>query len=412
VMATAGYDAATGHLTTVAYANGTNLGVTYDNASGTQKALSFAKAGTRIAGDERTRSPAGRVVTELVDTGGAALVNPNPGGGNDYVYDGAGRLTQAFLNGARADYGYGPNAPGDGCAYPGAGTDTNRTRVTTTPASGSPTTVDSCYSNADQLISTVTPGAGPDTRFAYDAHANQLTDGATTYAFDAADHLVGATTGTTTVSYVRDALDRLVQRSDNTGTTRYAYSGFSDAPAATFDANNNGLQSFVALPGGVTLTRQPSGNVWSYPNLGGHMIATATDAGTRQGTPVTYDPWGGGYPLRAPVDNATGAADFGADGAAGKLEEHATTNSLVLLGARALSPTEGRFLSVDPVEGGCANNYVYVFGDPINKQDLDGKGFWGDLWNGIKCVGKTAWRNPLTVVGGGTGDHQHHCDCP
>jgi len=26
------------------------------------------------------------------------------------------------------------------------------------------------------------------------------------------------------------------------------------------------------------------------------------------------------------------------------------------------------------VEGGCANDYVYVFGDPINTTDLDGRG--------------------------------------
>jgi hypothetical protein len=32
-----------------------------------------------------------------------------------------------------------------------------------------------------------------------------------------------------------------------------------------------------------------------------------------------------------------------------------------------------RFLEVDPVEGGLANDYDYVHGDPINKLDSDGR---------------------------------------
>lgn len=35
-------------------------------------------------------------------------------------------------------------------------------------------------------------------------------------------------------------------------------------------------------------------------------------------------------------------------------------------------PGMGRFLGVDPVEGGCANDYAYVHGDPINESDASG----------------------------------------
>lgn len=42
------------------------------------------------------------------------------------------------------------------------------------------------------------------------------------------------------------------------------------------------------------------------------------------------------------------------------------------MGARVYIPELGRFLQVDPVEGGTDNNYVYA-NDPVNEFDLDGR---------------------------------------
>jgi RHS repeat-associated protein len=50
-----------------------------------------------------------------------------------------------------------------------------------------------------------------------------------------------------------------------------------------------------------------------------------------------------------------------------------TTTNLIEMGARPYDPALGRFLSVDPVDGGSLNNYEYAGQDPVNAYDLDGR---------------------------------------
>ncbi|NIH80698.1 RHS repeat-associated core domain-containing protein [Amycolatopsis viridis] len=57
------------------------------------------------------------------------------------------------------------------------------------------------------------------------------------------------------------------------------------------------------------------------------------------------------------------------------------------MGARPYRPLLGRFLSVDPDEGGSANDYDYVAGDPINTLDFDGHGWFSSM---VKAVTKIA----------------------
>jgi RHS repeat-associated protein len=133
--------------------------------------------------------------------------------------------------------------------------------------------------------------------------------------------------------------------------------------------------------GGSSRSTKP----WSFPDLQGHYIATTDDNGDRIGPVVTYDPWGTQTPAAGtPLDNTTGNADLGPFGSAGKLEEHTTAKPIVLMGARPYSPTHGRFLTIDPIQGGCANNYVYVHGNPTNTKDLSGMGGLGDFFEPLK----------------------------
>lgn len=56
---------------------------------------------------------------------------------------------------------------------------------------------------------------------------------------------------------------------------------------------------------------------------------------------------------------------------------------MIEMGARVYVPRLLRFLQVDPIEGGSANNYDYVSGDPVNAFDLDGQ---CSSWN-LYCRG-------------------------
>lgn len=111
----------------------------------------------------------------------------------------------------------------------------------------------------------------------------------------------------------------------------------------------------------------------------------ANNVGTKIGATMHWDPDGnnilGGIP-----DNQIGSFDYGWHGGQQRpLEHEATLLPMIEMGARQYSPALGRFLEVDPIEGGTANDYAYV-SDPVNLSDLDGNGC-GFLWL-RKCAKK------------------------
>lgn len=156
-----------------------------------------------------------------------------------------------------------------------------------------------------------------------------------------------------------------------TSTARLGYQAQDDN--GTFTQATTGITTgtSIDLPGGINYSTTPNGTVWSYTNTHGDTISTTDNSGN-----LTWSGYWGPYGeqptgVPAPANTALTGATYGYNGALNKLTD--TASGITIMGARPYQAATGRFIQPDPIQGGCANQYTYGFGDPMNHPDLSGK---------------------------------------
>ena len=84
------------------------------------------------------------------------------------------------------------------------------------------------------------------------------------------------------------------------------------------------------------------------------------------------DKWGAIEVREDTIHLDPGAFDCGWLGSKQRGSEHPGSATTIQIGTRPYSPILGRFLRIDPIEGGSCSDYDYVCGDVINVFDLPG----------------------------------------
>ncbi len=291
-----------------------------------------------------------------------------------YTYDSIGRLQQI------------QPPSGTACTAYYYDSDSNRTQTRTATNAGSCGTF-STVTSYSYTTGTYTPvdalTAVGSTTYTYAGAGTSLGDGqltsrgTDTLTWDGSIRVNAVSHSGNTACYLYDSNGNLLTRTYKTsatncttpaGTTNYLLGDLLETNASTTitasyeDSLAGDLSSYNGAPTSASTA------TYLYYDDHGNEVNQATSTGAQTGTSQGYDPFGNvqvALPANSAIHAYTGRWN----------KESDTTTGLILMGARPYDPVIGRFLAVDPIDGGSLNNYDYAGQDPINGYDLSGLAF-------------------------------------
>ncbi|MEU8392358.1 LamG-like jellyroll fold domain-containing protein [Micromonospora sp. NPDC048843] len=299
------------------------------------------------------------------------------GGSKKYRYDRTGRLIRTQHDSAVTDgcvtrtYGYDDRTNRTGSARFGPATDGACEEGTAT------STQSHSYDTADRLTddgygydafgrTTAMPGGLLNSYFVNDlVQGQQMADARRTWSLDPAHRFRAFTTETLADGNWVTTASKLNHYGDDSDEPRWI-----TEDVATGDVTRN-----VSGPeGDLVATTSATGDVrLQLVNLHGDVAATI-DTALVEPEFFDFDEFGAA---------SSGQADQRYGWLGGKQRSSDALGAVILMGVRLYSPGLGRFLQVDPVAGGNANDYDYCSGDPINCFDLDGRWGWKRSWKRV-----------------------------
>jgi len=336
-----------------------------------------------------------------------------------YTYDKIDRLTQATIDKMRYTYDY--SAPSaTTCNQTGANLNAhknaNRTIFKATNLTNGTDTVNTnyCYNIADQLIKSSDTQIGTPT---YDAHGNTISLAGAgvpiSLTYDSLGRNTEIAQGTKKVVYTK-ALDGSVLRKkeylNNVLTKSYRYVADGKVMQSCSLTNDNTCSTtdtYLSLPGNVFVTLSPNNTdttkraIYTLKNFHGDAAVTVGMTGLPTSSVNLYEPFGqaSNSETFGTNSNLVNASDKSMGWAADPTRKSEVSFSLpiVQMGSRVYLPSAGRFLQVDPVEGGTPNAYTYV-GDPINDNDYSGNFSLSGLINKIVHIITTVVKQVVQAV--------------
>lgn len=332
------YDAE-GRLSQETNGNGTYTTYGYDSAGQVTSIINYRDTGTINSSFNYTYDELGQqtgVTTKdgtwayQYDTKGqltrALFTSTNPEIANQdlqYVYDAAGNRTQAIANGVTTNY------------------TTNNLNQ---------------YTAVGNAI------------YTYDADGNliQVVDGAQTWTYEYNDEnrLISGTTPEGTFSYEYDALGNRIATVHNGERTEYLIDPF-DLGNVVGEYNGSGGLIANYVHGNGLVGRFNSSNVAYYDSDYIGSTVGVTNATGDYVNRYFYQPFG-----QEIFETETIANPFEFVGKWGVMDE---ANGLDFMRARFYSPSDGRFISSDPIGiAGGINLYGYVNNDPLSAVDPEG----------------------------------------